>query len=95
MARYTSGMTNPVSIVIRSEGTKGAFVFGGPKKYVVYTGGVGVPRDEAPEDRCAEYSGSLDVLEKRFGEMRQDNALSREDHALLIEALRRARENKK
>lgn len=92
MARYTSGMTNPVSIVIRSEGKKGAFVFGGPKHFRLYAAGLGPARKAPPGENLVEYLGTLESLDKQFNEARQDNVLSQADHSLLMEALRRARQ---
>lgn len=88
-------MSKLVSAVIAPKGKKGAFVFGGPKRFYLYTGSIGPVRDLPPGENVAEYIGSLDALDKQFSEARQDNAITREEHELLIEVIKRARAKQK
>ncbi len=83
--------SNLVSAVIRSEGKKGAFIFGGPKRYRLYAGGIGPVRDAPAGENCIEYIGTLESLDQQFLEAKNDNAISRGEYDLLTETVRRAR----
>lgn len=88
-------MTNLVSAVIRSNGKKGAFVFGGPKRFYLYAGSIGPVRNAPPGENIAEYIGTLDSLDAQFSEARHDNVITREEYALLVEVVKRARAKQK